>query len=246
MRPTTPDFPPRSRAFTLIELLTVIAIIGILAAIIFPTVSAVITKAHKAAVKAQVSQWTVGMQAFRADYSFYPQIDGSYAGSGGNASGTANVVNPLKFAIALTGTELNGTALPTTATAADLVGNSKRRNYYSIAQNEVVMDNGLPIGLQDAFGNEVTTGGKETGFAVLYDSNGDGFVSTADTVAGGSPQSAPTLTCTKTGSTYTPDPINDVNLSPPGIRAGVLFYTPGPGNSDGSATDGSSAVFSWK
>jgi len=44
------------KAFTLIELLTVIAIIGILAAIIIPTVGSVKVSANKAKTKVQFSQ----------------------------------------------------------------------------------------------------------------------------------------------------------------------------------------------
>jgi prepilin-type N-terminal cleavage/methylation domain-containing protein len=234
MPPKTPEFPNRRRAFTLIELLTVIAIIGILASIIFPTIGAVQSHAHKAAVKAQLGQWTVAMQSFHSDYSYYPPIDGAYAAT----QGEANIVNPQKFAIALTGVEIDGTVLPANATATDMVGNTKRRNYYSIAQSEQVLTDGTATGLQDAFGN--------TDFAVLYDSNGDGWIRNDDKVYGGATQSAPTVTA-KGGGKYTPDPVLDVNLTPTqGIRAGVIFYTAGPGNPSGAAIDASGAVFSWK
>ncbi len=234
MLPKTPETSHRRRAFTLIELLTVIAIIGILASIIFPTIGAVQNHAHKAAVKAQLGQWSVAMQSFHSDYSYYPQIDGAYAAT----QGEANIVNPQKFAIALTGVELDSTVLPATASATDMVGNTKRRGYYSIAQSEQVLTDGIPTGLQDAFGN--------TQIAVLYDSNGDGWIRSDDKVYGGATQAAPTLSA-KGGGKYTPDPVNDVNLTPTqGVRAGVIFYTPGPGNPSGAAIDASSAVFSWK
>jgi prepilin-type N-terminal cleavage/methylation domain-containing protein len=227
-----PDVPSRRRAFTLIELLTVIAIIGILAALLFPAISSVITKAHKAAVKNQLSQWTVAAQAFKSDYSFYPQLDGAY----GSSNGSANVVNPAKFAIALTGTQLDGTVLPSAASPTDLVGNTKRRLYYSIGNSELLLTDGVATGLKDAFDN--------TEFAYLYDSNGDGFVRNDDKVYNGAAQAAPTITAA-TNSKFTPDATNDVNLVK-GIRAGVLFYSPGPGNSDGSAIDSTNVIFSWK
>jgi len=232
MRPTIPDPSSHRRAFTLIELLTVIAIIGILAAILFPAVNGVLTHAHKAAVKNQLSQWTVAVQSYKSDYSYYPIMDGAL----GSTPGTANVVNAQKFSIALTGTQLDGTALAVGATATELVGNTKRRLYYTIANNELVMTDKTPTGLQDAFGN--------TEFAYLYDSNGDGFIKSDDKVYNGAAQSAPTLT-SGSGAKFTPDPTNDVNLVT-GIRAGAIFYSPGVGNTDGTPIDSSSAVFSWK
>ena len=68
------------QAFTLIELLTVIAIIGILAGIIIPTVGAVKQNALKSKTKAMFSQWVSAMELFRQDYGYYPDV---YLPSGG-------------------------------------------------------------------------------------------------------------------------------------------------------------------
>ncbi len=54
-------------AFTLIELLTVIAIIGILAAIILPVTSKVRTSARAAQCKAHIRQWAVAAQLYAED-----------------------------------------------------------------------------------------------------------------------------------------------------------------------------------
>ena len=66
-RPLVSRFRTR-RAFTLIELLTVIAIIGILAAIIVPTVSKVRNTAKKAQCVARIRQWGTAVNLCANDY----------------------------------------------------------------------------------------------------------------------------------------------------------------------------------
>lgn len=61
----------RRRAFTLIELLTVIAIIGILAAILIPTVSAVRKRATKAQCASNLHQLGMAVTLFKNDHKGY-------------------------------------------------------------------------------------------------------------------------------------------------------------------------------
>ena len=138
------------KAFTLIELLTVIAIIGILAGILIPTVSSVKTSANKAKTKAQFGQWSVAMGLFKNEYGYYPVIH------------TSNLIASAKFAGALTGRTLAGVK-----SATD--GNTKSLSFYSIADNEL---NEAKTSLVDAFGN--------TEIAVFTDTTGDGVVNASD------------------------------------------------------------------
>jgi prepilin-type N-terminal cleavage/methylation domain-containing protein len=67
----------KTSAFTLIELLTVVAIIGVLAGIIIPTVGAVRKQANIAASKAQLSGYINAIQLFKAEYKFLPFVTGN-------------------------------------------------------------------------------------------------------------------------------------------------------------------------
>ncbi|MEY4487719.1 MAG: hypothetical protein RIQ79_227 [Verrucomicrobiota bacterium] len=68
MNSNRPNSPVRSKAFTLIELLTVIAIIGILAAIIIPTVGAVRKSAASAKALSNVKQLGMANLLYSQDY----------------------------------------------------------------------------------------------------------------------------------------------------------------------------------
>lgn len=59
------------RAFTLIELLTVMAIIVILIGILTPALSAARNRATQTAIKAQINSMSVGLEAFRNDQGEY-------------------------------------------------------------------------------------------------------------------------------------------------------------------------------
>ncbi|WP_052362276.1 prepilin-type N-terminal cleavage/methylation domain-containing protein [Geminisphaera colitermitum] len=71
--------PKRTTAFTLVELLTVIAIIGILAAILIPTVAAVRDTANSAKCTANLRQIGTALQLFAADHrDMYPRAYYNY------------------------------------------------------------------------------------------------------------------------------------------------------------------------
>ena len=73
-KPNTFTKPTRSSkpGFTLVELLTVIAIIGILAGILIPTIGGVMDKVTRTRAKTQLSQLKNAIQLFRSDYGYYP------------------------------------------------------------------------------------------------------------------------------------------------------------------------------
>lgn len=65
---------PRRRGFSLIELLTVIAIIAILAALLYPVVVAQQAKAHRNACASNLATIAGGLRMYRLDTGFYPPV----------------------------------------------------------------------------------------------------------------------------------------------------------------------------
>ena len=148
------DFNRSSRAFTLIELLTVIAVIAILTAIIIPTVGGARDSALRATTKAQFNQWAGAMELYRQEYGFYPDI----APNG--------YVDADRFAAELTGQTLAGASVR----GSTNWGNRKGLRFYSLAAGDLDESGDLLI---DAFGN--------TQIGLRMDSNRDGRIDGSDT-----------------------------------------------------------------
>ena len=62
----------RIKAFTIIELLTVITIVAILASILVPVVGQVRKKTAIATSKAKIAQYLTALEGFKAEYGYYP------------------------------------------------------------------------------------------------------------------------------------------------------------------------------
>lgn len=144
------------RAFTLLELLTVIAIVGLLAALIFPGVSAARRSAGKAKTKVQFSQWVAAIESFRSEYGYYPVFDPN-----GLLNGGATVTNH-PFHDLLAARHRDGSALTGSEPAA--VQNRKLIVFHAFTDADFV-SSGL---LRDAF--------DKTEIAVLMDRDLDGVI----------------------------------------------------------------------
>lgn len=80
MKKITKHRHQRESGFTLIELLIVIAILGILAAVIIPSVSGFITSGKVAAANSEVLSIRTAIRAYQAEHnSTYPGADGTAA-----------------------------------------------------------------------------------------------------------------------------------------------------------------------
>lgn len=89
-----------ARAFTLIEMLVVITIIGVLAAISFPVFNAVTARAKKLQVIATVKDLLVAIKGYQTEYGRYPSV--STDGGGSTQSDTTTTTeadNPLISAL---------------------------------------------------------------------------------------------------------------------------------------------------
>lgn len=189
-------------AFTLVELLTVLAILGILLALLFPTVRAARVSVNKAKTRVQFNQWAAAIETFRQEYGRYPAF---HSGNLVNGGAVSDPSSEHIFHDVLTARRRNGTALtpahntgPTSAAGQ----NRKLIAFFSFSEPDL---NAAGL-LRDAFDN--------TEIAVLTDRNLDGLINTADygtlpLVAGIRPSAA--------------------DVPPNGIRAGVIFYAPAPG-----------------
>lgn len=200
--------PRRPAAFTLLELLTVMAIIGLLAALLFPALGAARRSAVRAETKVQFAQWTAAIEAFRTEYGYYPAFDASGLVNGG-VTATDHLFHDL-----LAARKRDGSALAATEPAAQQ--NRKLITLHSFAEGEI-----------DASGL-VADASANTAIAVLTDRDLDGVI--------------------RIGVDFTTLPLVDgvapgaADFPNTGIRAGVIFYAPAPGNT--AANPG--FIFSWK
>ena len=215
--PTCTCFPP-SRAFTLLELLAVIAVIGILAALLFPGLRSARVATNRAKTRVQFNQWAAAIEGFRGEYGYYPVFHPS------------NLVNPPGqstdpatlhlFHDLLTARRRDGAQLPAYANGTNpLFPEAQNRKLIGFA-TFVPADFSADNLLLDAFGHSE--------IAVLVDRNLDGLINASD--YGGLLPAVDGLT--PAGADF---PSN-------GVRAGVVFYASAPD----ATVDNPGFIFSWK
>lgn len=146
-------------AFTIIELLTVVAIIAILSSILIPVAGGIIRQSRIAASKAQLWQYVTAIENFKAEYNYYPTIF-----NGENSYSLESASNSRNFIESLSGRNTGDGSL------ANVGGNYKSIQFHDFPSSECFDDNGTirTHRLADRFNN--------TSISIMVDGNGDGFI----------------------------------------------------------------------
>jgi len=170
--------PVRTRfAFTLIELLTVIAIIAILMGLLLPAVNAAKNAAKKAAAKNDLTQLVTAVKQFYTDYGVYPLPSGAsnttdveYGGTPGTTTGLSGADNEpivdILRAYTASGSNINSQI------------NTRQTIYLDVpnVKDSTNPKNGLGTGTGKATqGDWYDPWGRN--YVVAIDSNYDGYVS---------------------------------------------------------------------
>jgi prepilin-type N-terminal cleavage/methylation domain-containing protein len=158
----TPWSRPTS-GFSLVELLTVIAVIAILIAILVPVASTVRDSALRGKTRSQLAQYATAYEAFRADQGHYPSM-------GAPGAEFSLRGNNAVFIETLSGFSMDGQA-PSHPYA--LRANPRRIRYYTFTSNEFARPGEPHAGeLVEAFGNP--------NIHVVIDRQGTGVVRASD------------------------------------------------------------------
>ena len=155
----------RSRAggFTLVEILTVVAIIALLIAILVPAVGGVQRSAVKSRTRSQFSQYILAYEAFRADAGYYPTMNAGSAEFG--LKGSNDV-----FVETLSGSDAAGGA-PSSTYARTV--NPRRIPYYSFAESEFAPED-------TEFAGEIVDGFDNPNIYIVIDQDLNGIVPVSD------------------------------------------------------------------
>jgi type II secretory pathway pseudopilin PulG len=137
----------------------VIAIIGILAGILIPTVGAVRKQANIAASKSQLSNYVTAIQLFKGEYSYYPFVTGGSDKTVDLSSKSTEFIETLSGRNATSGVPKSEG------------GNRRRIGFHSFSESEFLLKDDDTVDqtqLADRFNN--------TALKLRIDGDGTGFI----------------------------------------------------------------------
>ena len=150
------------KAFTLIELLTVISIIVILVAVLVPSLRVVQKSVKKAASRARFNQWATAIESFKQEYGYYPWTEATESDTTLDLSERAFGIT---FVETLSGRNANGDPVTTG-------GNRKALSFYTFSNSDFFYDSATDTidenALVDTFNNDK--------IMIVIDSNENGRV----------------------------------------------------------------------
>lgn len=152
----------KQKAFTLIELLMVIAIIGILAGILIPVVGLVKQKATIAASKAQLSGYVNAIGLFKGEYNYYPFTE---AQEDGGASITD--IGVAEFIGTLSARNLDLTRIGS-GSGTEHYGNRRLIPFHEFSENDFLNGDSATEQIADKFNN--------INIYIAIDGDGDGEI----------------------------------------------------------------------
>jgi prepilin-type N-terminal cleavage/methylation domain-containing protein len=164
----------KQNAFTLIELLMVIAIIGILAGILIPVVGLVKEKANIAASKTQLSGYVNAIGLFKGEYNYYPFPDAHADEEADGGGATITNIGLDEFLGALSATNVDGTRIES---GEENYGNRRLQSFIDFSESDFREGDSSTDQIADKFDN--------INIFFAIDGDGDGLVVVPDPAAGG-------------------------------------------------------------